>query len=219
MDSLKKYRILCFGDSLTWGFDPKEKIRMSDENRYTAQLQSMLGDEYMVIEEGQNGRTIATDDPAEGEKNGLKYIVPCMETHNPIDLITVMLGSNDLKKKFGYSSMDIAGEMQIMLEKIQTYNTFRMNGRMKVLLIAPPAVAKSALDPWLSECFDLENASRVARELPDWYKQLSEMYNLEFLDANEVARVSEIDGIHIDGENQRKLAKAIYDKVCELRVK
>ena len=135
MDSLKKYRILCFGDSLTWGFDPKEKIRMSDENRYTAQLQAMLGDEYMVIEEGQNGRTIATDDPAEGEKNGLKYIVPCMETHNPIDLITVMLGSNDLKKKFGYSSMDIAGEMQIMLEKIQTYNTFRMNGRMKVCLL------------------------------------------------------------------------------------
>ena len=91
MDSLKKYRILCFGDSLTWGFDPKDKIRMSDENRYTAQLQAMLGDEYMVIEEGQNGRTIATDDPAEGEKNGLKYIVPCMETHNPIDLITSIL--------------------------------------------------------------------------------------------------------------------------------
>ena len=110
MDSLKKYRILCFGDSLTWGFDPAEKIRMSDENRYTAVLQKLLGDEYLVIEEGQNGRTIATDDPAEGEKNGLKYILPCMETHNPIDLITIMLGTNDLKKKFGYSSMDIAGE-------------------------------------------------------------------------------------------------------------
>ena len=81
-------------------------------------MQAALGDDYKVIEEGQNGRTIATEDPAEGEKNGLSYIGACLESHTPLDYVIIMLGSNDCKRKFSYSSMDIAGEMQIMLEKV-----------------------------------------------------------------------------------------------------
>ena len=112
---MKKYRILCFGDSLTWGFDPDKRTRIDEDERWTGALQNLLGEGYKVIEEGQNGRTIATDDPAEGEKNGLKYIIPCIESQNPLDLMILMLGGNDLKRKFSYGSMDFACVMQIFL--------------------------------------------------------------------------------------------------------
>ena len=135
---MSKKRVLCFGDSLTWGYDPDKRVRFQEDSRWPMVMQSVLGDEYTVIEEGQNGRTIATDDPAEGEKNGLKYIGPCLESQSPLDVVIIMLGSNDCKRKFAYSSMDIAGEMQIMLEKILSYNHFRCGDGFKVILVSPP---------------------------------------------------------------------------------
>ena len=97
-DSLSP-RILCFGDSLTWGDDPAcVGHRLS--HRWPVSLQDTLGPGYVIIEEGQCGRNIATDDPAEGEKNGMKYILPCLESHSPLDLVIIMLGTNDTKERF-----------------------------------------------------------------------------------------------------------------------
>jgi len=212
---METYRILCFGDSLTWGFDPEKRNRMSEHDRWTGVLQDLLGERYTIIEEGQNGRTIATDDPAEGEKNGLNYIIPCIESQNPLDLMILMLGANDLKRKFSYTAMDIAGEMQIFLEKVLSYNHFRMNDHMKILLIAPPIIGADAKDSWLADDFDFENAVKVSSQFASWYEQLAQMYDCYFLDASKYAEVSSVDGVHFDAENQRKLGRAIYQKLCE----
>lgn len=208
-----KKRVLCFGDSLTWGFDPYKKIRMEDEDRWTGVLQKHLGSDFVVIEEGHNGRTIATDDPAEGEKNGLKYVIPCIESQSPLDLMIILLGANDLKRKFQYTSMDIAGEMQIFLEKVQSHNRFRMGDSMKVLLISPPIIGACGEGSWLYDCFDFERCSKVSLELSNWYKQLSEMYGCMFLDAAKVCAVSSADGVHLDIKNQRYLGEAVYRKL------
>ena len=189
-------RILCFGDSLTWGFDPVTRTRFEEDCRWPCVMQEALGSGYKVIEEGQNGRTIATEDPAEGEKNGI-----------------VMLGSNDCKRKFAYSSMDIAGEMQIMLEKIQSYNRFRCSDRIKVILVSPPHVAESIKDSWLGDSFGFENAVKLSKELSPWSKQLADMYGCTFADAAEYVKVSDADGIHMDGSAQQKLGKVLADIV------
>lgn len=206
-----KYRILCFGDSLTWGFDPAKRTRIDDDKRWTGVLQNLLGSGYTVIEEGQNGRTIATEDPAEGEKNGLNYILPCIESHKPLDLMILMLGTNDLKRKFSYSSMDVAGEMQIFLEKVQAYNRFRMQDQMQILLISPPFIEEHAEDPWLEDCYDFSRSAGVSRELSSWYRQLAEMYGCLFLDASRIVRTSAVDGIHLDEAEQGKLGRAVYE--------
>ena len=203
-----KKRIICFGDSLTWGYDPDNKIRFGEDTRWTQVMQRTLGDGYTVIEEAQNGRTIATEDPAEGEKNGLNYIGPCMESHTPFDILIIMLGGNDCKRKFAYSSMDIAGEMQIMLEKVQSYNRFRCKDSFKVLLVSPPYIADSIRDSWLGDSFGYENARKVSLELADWYRQLAEMVHCHFLNGADFARASDSDGCHLDRENQRKLGEA-----------
>ena len=100
--------ILCFGDSNTWGYNPENRQRFGPEERWTGILRNSLGEDYRVIEEGLNGRTTLWDDPIEGFKNGLDYLMPCLESHRPFDLITIMLGTNDLKCRFSVSAFDIA---------------------------------------------------------------------------------------------------------------
>ncbi len=213
---MAKKRILCFGDSLTWGYDPDNRVRFPEDSRWPMVLQSVLGDEYRVIEEGQNGRTIASDDPAEGEKNGLKYIGPCLESQSPLDVVILMLGSNDCKRKFAYSSMDIAGEMQIMIEKILSYDHFRCKDGFKVILVSPPYIPDAIKDSWLGDSFGYENASKLSKELPDWYSQLSEMYGCTFFDASKHVEASDSDGCHMDAENQRKLGRLLAEQVIKL---
>jgi len=206
---MAKKRILCFGDSLTWGYDPVNRVRFDESIRWPRVMGQILGDEYEVIEEGQNGRTIATEDPAEGEKNGLTYIGPCLETHTPFDVLIIMLGSNDCKRKFSYSAMDIAGEMQILIEKVKAYNEFRCQNRFKTVLVAPPHISDAIRDSWLGDSFGYENAIKLSKELPDWYRKLSQMYGMKFIDAADHVKVSDADGVHMDADNQRKLGNVL----------
>ena len=142
---MNKTRILCFGDSLTHGFDPDSFSRFPESSRWPMILQEILGDGYRIIEEGQGGRTIASDDPAEGEKNGSLYIVPCLESHAPLDLVIVMLGTNDCKKKFGLSSADVAGEMELFLQKVLSCGETRSSEEnVKILKKVAVKVAESS---------------------------------------------------------------------------
>ena len=101
--------ILCYGDSNTWGYDPVSQDRYPPTQRWVSVLARELGPEYQVIAEGLNGRTTVWPDPVEGEhKNGKAYLLPCLESHHPLDLVVLMLGTNDLKHRFGLSAWDIA---------------------------------------------------------------------------------------------------------------
>ena len=125
-----------------------------------------------------------------------------------------MLGSNDCKRKFAYSSMDIAGEMLIMLEKVLSYNHFRCADGFKIILVSPPYIADSIKESWLGDSFGYENAAKLSRELPDWYSQLAGMYGCTFFDASGHVVASDSDGCHMDAENQRKLGKLLAERVA-----
>ena len=202
-------RILCFGDSLTWGFDPESRVRFEEDSRWPCVMQEALGDGYKVIEEGQNGRTIATDDPTKGFKNGLTYVIPCVESHKPLDLMIIMLGSNDLKSKFRYTAGDIADEMKLMIESILAYNRFRMEDKMKILLIAPPCITSTITGSRFADKFDA-SAAVTARNIAPCYKALADSYGIMFMDASEYVEVSREDSLHLDREGQIKLGESVY---------
>lgn len=212
---MSRKRIVCFGDSLTWGYDPDNRIRFDEGIRWTSVLSSNLGGEYVVVEEGQNGRTIASDDPSEGEKNGMLYIGPCLESQSPIDIFIVMLGTNNLKPKFGLCSMDIAGQMESMIQKILSFNRFKCEDKMKVVLIAPPYVGNNIRYSWLGESFGFEKSIATSKELAARYEELSRKYNLGFIDASKYVVVSDSDSIHMDSENQIKLGNVVFDYLKE----
>ncbi len=215
---MDRIRIVCFGDSLTWGDDPVTRERIEEENRWTGVLSRLLGDRFQILEEGQNGRTIATDDPAEGEKNGMSYIIPCLESHKPLSLLIVLLGTNDLKQKFSYSAADVAGEMRRFLEKVQSYNTFRLGGTMKVLLVGPPVIGLGGHGSWLDELFCFERACPLSKELPSRYREVAKLTGCSFVDASLFVHSSDVDGVHLDRENQNRLGQVIYDAIREQKL-
>ena len=215
-------RILCYGDSNTYGADGRRyrtegmSLRYDEQTRWTALLQKNLGADYLISEEGFNGRTTVFDDPIENGRNGFAYLDVIFGSHQPLDLVILMLGSNDCKRKFSYSSMDIAGEMQILLEKILAYDRFRCGDQFKVLLVSPPHISEAITTSWLGDSFGYENGRKLSMELAAWYVQLAEMYGCMFLDAAEHVRTSDTDGCHMDAENQRKLARVLADLVKAL---
>ena len=206
-----KKRILCFGDSLTWGFNPHDCSRYEDDVRWTGVFARLLGDDYKVIEEGQNGRTIATDDPIEGEKNGLTYLIPCLDSHMPLDAMVVMLGTNDLKVRFGFTPSDIADEMDRFLGKVKMFNDAVYGGSMKVILMSPPLVAKTMATSCFAESFGYEEAHYRSKELSVLYQRLADKYNIAFINAAEHVSVSDTDSLHLEADQQELLANAVYE--------
>lgn len=111
--------VLCYGDSNTWGYDPATQTRFSREVRWTGVLREELGEGYLVIEEGLNGRTTVWDDPIELDKNGATYLRPCIQSHKPFDLIVIMLGTNDLKTRFWLPAYDIAAGAGVLVDIVK----------------------------------------------------------------------------------------------------
>jgi lysophospholipase L1-like esterase len=156
--------ILCFGDSNTWGCRPLTSLenipRYGPDVRWGSVLRTSLGEGYWVIEEGLNGRTTVWADPVEGEyKSGKSYLTACLESHAPLDLVTILLGTNDLKHRFGLSAWDIAACAGVLVQIVQS-SAFGPNGSApRVLLICPPPVTKLTLFAGLFEV-PLKNRSR-----------------------------------------------------------
>jgi lysophospholipase L1-like esterase len=134
--------VLCYGDSNTWGYNPKTGQRYGRDERWPGVLRKELGQGYLVVEEGLNGRTTVWDDPIEGHKNGKTYLIPCLETHKPIDLVIVMLGTNDLKMRFSVSAFDIANGAGVLVDIVQKSAAGPQDKAPEVLLLAPPPVVK-----------------------------------------------------------------------------
>ncbi len=197
-------RILCYGDSNTWGYNPRTQERYPKSQRWTGVLKEELGEEYEIVEEGLNGRTTVWEDPIEGHKNGKEYLIPCLESHRPIDLVVLMLGSNDLKKRFSLSAYDIAQGAGVLLDVIQKSASGSTGDVPQILLMAPPPVGK--LTEFAEE---FEGAEEKSRKFSSHYRQVAEEYGCEFLDTSKVIVSSDIDGIHLEPDEHQKLGKTV----------
>ena len=204
-------RILCFGDSNTWGYDPATGDRFDESTRWTGVLQAALGGDFTVIEEGLNGRTTVWDDPIEGHKNGHEYLVPCLETHRPLDLVVLMLGTNDLKRRFSLAAYDIAQGIAVLLRAISYSKAGRDGQPPRVLLMAPPPVAKLS---GFGEMF--EGAEPKSLLLGQHYRTVAAEYHAAFLDTAGVIRSSDTDGIHLEPAEHSKLGRAVAHEVLGL---
>ena len=209
-----KKRVLCYGDSNTWGCIPGPGDRFPEEIRWTCILQQLLGDEYVIIEEGQNGRTTVWDDPVENRLSGVTYFYPCVESQSPLDLIIIALGVNDLKPRFNCAPGSIADGLNRYFGILKYVP---LHGRdPKVLLVSPahidPEYRKNHM---MYEIFG-ENADIRSRMLAPEYKVVAERNGAEFLDAALYAKTDPADGIHLDAESHRKLAEAFAEKIRDM---
>jgi lysophospholipase L1-like esterase len=201
--------VLCYGDSNTWGYDPATEGRFARDIRWTGVLRKTLGDGNLVIEEGLNGRTTVWNDPIEGYKNGKKYLIPCLETHKPVDLVIIMLGTNDLKMRFSVSAYDIAQSVWVLVEIVQKSATGPEDRAPQVLLIAPPPLAR--LEGRFAAMFD--GGSPKAMRFAEEYGRVARECGCHFLNAGSVIVSSDLDGIHFEASEHAKLGQAVAQSV------
>jgi lysophospholipase L1-like esterase len=204
--------IVCFGDSNTYGRDPVTKGRLDRKIRWPGVLQNSLGDEYYIIEEGLNGRTTVWDDPVRGgpKRNGSLYLLPCLESHAPIDLLIIMLGTNDLKARFAVTPYDIAESMGALIEIAQKSQCGLAAKGPDILVMAPPPLG--TLTEW-AETF--QGGVEKSKKLADYYKSVASAYGCLFFDTSTVIQSSKLDGLHYDPEEHHRLGMAVANIVVE----
>ena len=204
--------VLCYGDSNTWGSDPETGERFAPDVRWPGVLARELGEGYRVVEEGLPGRTTVRDDPVEGaHKNGRTYLRACLESHRPVDLVTVMLGTNDLKGRFGASASDIAQGAAVLAEMAHNSGCGPGGGAPAVLLIAPPPVGR------LTEMAEMfEGSEEKSARFAGHYRYFAEQKGCGFLEAGAVIASSDVDGIHLGAEAHRKLGEAVAVRVVKV---
>ncbi|SKA33817.1 SGNH/GDSL hydrolase family protein [Consotaella salsifontis] len=203
--------ILCYGDSLTWGYDA-EGLRHPFDVRWPNRLAAGLGEGFRVIAEGLNGRTTMFDDHSVMEdRNGARTLPVFLGSHQPLDLVVIMLGTNDFKRFAGggYASSSRQG-MARLVEIVKTYPFWTEFGRPETLVIAPPALTETS-DPKCREM--LGHAIDESRRLAQLYREVAEEAGCHFFDAGNVCATTAVDGIHLDTENTCRLGDALVPVV------
>jgi lysophospholipase L1-like esterase len=210
-----KKRILCFGDSNTWGYAVTGG-RFEEDVRWPMRLQALLGDCYTVIEEGFNGRTCVYDDPIEGGfKSGLTYLPPCVMTHAPLDLVIIMLGTNDCKKRFQMTPFTIGGGVTALVKAARDYAFDRSGQPPRILIVAPAPILENVMETSHAEIFG-QDAPAVSKGLSAELARVAKLMRCAFLDAGLYAEVSPVDAVHLTREGHLSLAEAVSKKVIEI---
>ena len=203
------YRILCFGDSNTWGFIPdKPFTRYPSDVRWTGVLQRLLGDGCEIIEEGQNGRTTVWDDPFGDHKNGKKYLPPCLESHAELDLVVLMLGTNDLKAHFGLGAAEVAQGVKYLIGLVRSSSAGRHGRAPDLLVVSPPPIGKLHL---LAGIYG--DAPARSQDLAHHIGLITQLLDCPFMDAKEVVTSSSVDGVHWDADQHYLFGDALCRRI------
>lgn len=207
-------RILCYGDSNTWGRSGKSVDRYPSNIRWTGLLQEKLSSNYEIIEEGLRSRTtdIDDDDPEFPGRNGLEFLRPCLESHNPLDLIILWLGTNDLKSRFNRKPEDVGVGLKKNIELIQAIAKDAQGNQSQILLIGPPLI----FETHLGSGTQFAGAQKKSEELGLVYEQIAKDFDCTFLDLSQVVQPGAYDGVHLEPESHPIVADLMFEVVTKL---
>ncbi len=206
--------ILAFGDSLTWGYNAGDGGRHAFEDRWPNALGAKLGMPYRIIAEGLNGRTTVHDDNlVDEQRNGAKALLMLLSSHQPLDLVIIALGTNDLKHPWWSRASDVKRGVQRLVEITQRFPYGVGMRDPKILVVAPPAVVHT-----VNADFDkmFSHGIKESQKFGDEYRLLNDSHGVEVFEAGKVVEADPRDGIHLDAMNTRKLGEALAPLVRQM---
>lgn len=216
---MEKKNILVFGDSNTWGYNPHNRSpfapyeRWGESIRWTNVMQNRLGDAYGVMADGLCGRTASAKDDIEEYTCGKEQIIPSMRSHSPLDLLIIMLGSNDLKARYGYTAFDVANSAGMVVEKaLQAPDAFR-NSQPKILLLCPPPLEN--LDRSFF-AFEFAGGEQKSKDMAQFFEIMAAKYRVHYMNVGEIVHFSDVDGLHFESDQHLKLGEAVARKVKDI---
>ena len=212
---MRRY-IVCLGDSNTHGYSPEApQFRFGEEERWTCLLQRALGQDYLVVEEGLPGRTTVFEDPVEEGMPALPYLYPCLKSHAPVDLLVIMLGTNDTKERLSANACAIGKGMARLVRKAQTIDCWGEKGP-NILLIAPLAIGKGVERSPVAQEMGQGCVEKSLR-LPGQFRAAAKELGCAFLDANTLGlEQNPVDHMHLTRDSHRLLAEALAQLIPTL---
>ena len=204
-----KKHIVCYGDSNTHGYCAETGGRFDEEARWTCLLQTYLGDNFLVLEEGLSGRTTCFDDPIHEGLSGLDHIYPCLMSHEPVDLLIIMLGTNDTKERFGVSPACIALGLKRLIAKAQSTNCWR-DQKPNILVVTPQNIDPQYMDTDIALTMG-KGCAEKSQGLAKQYELIAQTMDCHYLDANKVltAKPNDIDFMHLTESGHGQLAAGL----------
>lgn len=199
--------ILCYGDSLTWGYDPAGPGRHEWKDRWPSVLQDALGQGARVIAEGLNGRTTVFDDFLSGDdRNGARVLPGVLSSHSPLDLVILLLGTNDMKPFVCGHAVGAQRGMRRLIRIVRGHDYPLDGAAPDILVVAPPPVRETG-DPDFAAVF--AGGPAQSRMLASLYADLADEEGCGFFDAGSVAETSPVDGVHLDAASSRALGRGL----------
>ncbi|MDE5910566.1 MAG: lipolytic enzyme, G-D-S-L [Lachnospiraceae bacterium] len=210
-------KIVCFGDSNTYGYNAKMINRFTEDERWTCLMAKYLGEGYHVAEEGLEGRTACLEDPLFEGLCGFQYLYPCLMTHKPVDLLVIMLGTNDVKQRFSCTPENVAKGMERLVQKAVDSKLAFRDGKPNILLITPPAIEPGYRGTSIYGEMG-EGCVEKSRALAPLYEQVAKNMGCHYLNAGQIPGVemNPYDFMHLSLEAHRVFAKFLAEKIPEL---
>ncbi len=205
--------VVCYGDSNTYGAIGATGARHPRGVRWPGILAAVLAGRAHVVEEGLNGRTTIWDDPFMPGRNGRTFLLPCLESHAPIAVVVVMLGTNDLKSFLHLDAAEIAVGAGVLAGLARESRLGPAGGAPEVLLVAPPALGASTI---AAELWGFGAARETSRQLGRLYREAASQWDLAFLDAAGIVEADPADGVHLDAAAHATLGRAVAGAVDRL---
>ena len=210
-----KKHIVCFGDSNTHGYcaDPADCAdggnRFNENERWTCLLQKALGEDYLVLEEGLGGRTTVFVDALHESMDAVGVAYPVLMSHEPVDLLIIMLGTNDTKERFAANAAAIAVGMERLIQKCQSTPCWGAN-RPNILVVCPPPLGAGFHDEVMGKgCVEKSVA------LPPYMKAVAERNGCAYFDAKD-CEMNPVDFTHLTKKGHAQLSKALAKLVPTL---
>ena len=203
--------VLCFGDSNTFGFNPQTGGRYNKNERWCGVLQNFLGNNFNIIEEGCNARTINFLDFENFKICGKNYLSDCLEKYENIDLIIILLGLNDFQISYNSSVEEVLDGLKVLCDIVKN-SKFKNS---KLLFLAPLNIRESILCSHFGCLFDL-SAVKKSQELSSRMKDFVTNIGCEFFNLNEIGQTSDIDGLHMDIETHKKIGETLSGLIPQL---
>ena len=213
--------ILCYGDSNTWGNVPRSDKRYPRSVRWPSVLQKLLGEDYEVISEGLCGRTFVAMDGAKQHRTGISYLQVLLESHDPIDLIVIMLGTNDIKTTYNLTAEEVAQDLEETIFSIKNPK-LELEKIPRTLIICPPPVIQPSVNPRSKEGQELDEGMargiELFKSLPSLFKEVAKRHQCYFLNAGDYVSSSTVDGYHLDKKSHLKLAEVVKNEVLKMKI-
>ena len=211
--------ILCYGDSNTWGYKVGSWIeeayyfeRYAPNVRWTGRLARLLGKNFRIIEEGLGGRTTDIVDPEAPYKDGATYLLPCLHSHAPIDLVILFLGCNDFKTQFARSISQVSKGMEKLIKIVQTAKTGSdMMSSPEILIIGYPEIVSEE-----SANHDYKGGAEKSKKFHEYYSKLAKKHGCHYLNAAPHVKMSKLDGCHMDEKANKKMAEILSEKILKI---